>query len=291
FATEDFATLLTEARKFGIATTIAHQIRDQLDLQNRAATLNVANLVVFKISGKDAQELASEFNATPPEATETRREANLTYKQNVLEHLRHNGHTSKDVSEFAAEYLPKLHDAAQQQIDKSPMGLRITKLDYVRYPHVAFPEGDVYAFDPEEVRKQLLALNTYFYNWMVGNGKSKFINGYILEPDAMIKAFSAVLGFPHYYLGHCEPQTSEGIQALKRLLEIKETQNVLVKKASELNTKEAAEEMLSYGDNTRNEVKTLEEALYKESARYMAQDLYWQLAHGLPIGERIEIYD
>ena len=29
FATEDFATLLTEARKFGIATTIAHQARYQ----------------------------------------------------------------------------------------------------------------------------------------------------------------------------------------------------------------------------------------------------------------------
>ncbi len=41
FATEDFATLLTEARKFGIATTIAHQMREQLDPHNKGATLNV----------------------------------------------------------------------------------------------------------------------------------------------------------------------------------------------------------------------------------------------------------
>ncbi len=56
FATEDFATLLTEARKFGIGTTIAHQFRDQLDKANRGATLNVANLVVFRVSGEDGQE-------------------------------------------------------------------------------------------------------------------------------------------------------------------------------------------------------------------------------------------
>src|SRR5947199_3996889 len=66
FATEDFAILLSEARKFGIATTIAHQYLDQLDEHNRGASVNAANLVVFRVSGQDAEELAKEFDATPP---------------------------------------------------------------------------------------------------------------------------------------------------------------------------------------------------------------------------------
>ena len=77
FATEDFATLLEEARKYGIATTIAHQNRGQLDTENRQLAANlkdrtrsVANLAVFKINSKDADELAGEFDITPQEAWE-----------------------------------------------------------------------------------------------------------------------------------------------------------------------------------------------------------------------------
>jgi hypothetical protein len=73
FATEDFATLLEEARKFGIATTIAHQNRGQLnsansqletDLKDRSRS--VGNMVVFKINSKDADDLAGEFNIVAP---------------------------------------------------------------------------------------------------------------------------------------------------------------------------------------------------------------------------------
>jgi hypothetical protein len=66
FATGDFARLLVEARKFGIAITMAHQYRGQLDPANRDASLNVANLIVFRVSGPDAAELASQFDNTPP---------------------------------------------------------------------------------------------------------------------------------------------------------------------------------------------------------------------------------
>src|SRR6266700_6043102 len=72
FATEDFATLLTEARKFGIATTIANQARFQPGMTDgiRATTLAVPNVVVFQISGDDAEVLAGKFKITPHEAWE-----------------------------------------------------------------------------------------------------------------------------------------------------------------------------------------------------------------------------
>ncbi len=126
FATEDFATLLTEARKFGIATTIAHQMRDQLDGQNKGATLNVANLVVFKISGKDAEELSAEFDSTPPPPEITGWRPILTPKQDVIEHLKKNGHIHPDVSRFLDDYLLpmlrtiELHTKTSYQVRVSP---------------------------------------------------------------------------------------------------------------------------------------------------------------------------
>jgi len=94
FATEDFATLLTEARKFGIAPTIAHQMRDQLDPHNKGATLNVANVVVFKISGKDAEELAGELDSTPPPPEVIGQRPILSPKRDVIDHLVKTGHSN-----------------------------------------------------------------------------------------------------------------------------------------------------------------------------------------------------
>lgn len=65
FATETFPQLQSEARKFGIATTVAHQYRSQLDESNIGSTLNVANLIVFRVSGNDAFEMSGQFDNTP----------------------------------------------------------------------------------------------------------------------------------------------------------------------------------------------------------------------------------
>jgi hypothetical protein len=71
FATEDFATLLEEARKFGLGITMAHQNRGQLELNDKQAganlkqrTLSVGNLIVFRVP-TDAVELAGKFDTTP----------------------------------------------------------------------------------------------------------------------------------------------------------------------------------------------------------------------------------
>ena len=66
FATENFPTLQSEARKFAIDTIVAHQYRDQLDDLNRGSTLNVGNFILFRTSGRDAYELAMQFDNTPP---------------------------------------------------------------------------------------------------------------------------------------------------------------------------------------------------------------------------------
>jgi hypothetical protein len=67
YATSDtFSILQSEARKYALDTIVAHQYRDQLDDLNRGSTLNVANFIVFRVSGIDSHELASQFDNTPP---------------------------------------------------------------------------------------------------------------------------------------------------------------------------------------------------------------------------------
>ncbi len=68
FATESFPTLQSEARKFGIDTLVAHQYRGQLDQLNQGSTLNVGNFVMFRLTGRDAREMAMQFDNSPPEA-------------------------------------------------------------------------------------------------------------------------------------------------------------------------------------------------------------------------------
>jgi hypothetical protein len=66
FATESFAILQSEARKYAVDVVVAHQFRDQLDDLSKGSTLNVGNLVVFRVTGRDAYSLASQFDNTPP---------------------------------------------------------------------------------------------------------------------------------------------------------------------------------------------------------------------------------
>lgn len=60
-ATESFATVLTEARKFGLCLTMAHQSLKQLDDKLLALILgNSQTQIYFRVSRQDAERLAKE---------------------------------------------------------------------------------------------------------------------------------------------------------------------------------------------------------------------------------------
>ncbi len=65
FATDAFSSILSEARKYHLDLTIAHQYMDQLPEDVRATTFgNVGSIVVFAVGGGDASYLAKEFAPT-----------------------------------------------------------------------------------------------------------------------------------------------------------------------------------------------------------------------------------
>lgn len=62
FATDSFASILSEARKYHLSLTLAHQYIEQLDEKVRPAVFgNVGTLVCFRVGAEDAEFLEKEF--------------------------------------------------------------------------------------------------------------------------------------------------------------------------------------------------------------------------------------
>ena len=62
FATESFANILSEARKYRLGLILAHQYMEQLEEEVLAAVIgNVGTLVTFRVGSTDAEILAKEF--------------------------------------------------------------------------------------------------------------------------------------------------------------------------------------------------------------------------------------
>ncbi len=60
--TPSIATILSEARKYGVSLNIAHQFIDQLDEEIRDAVFgNVGSMAVFRVGAKDAEFLVKQF--------------------------------------------------------------------------------------------------------------------------------------------------------------------------------------------------------------------------------------
>ena len=69
FATESFALILSEARKYGLTLTIAHQYIEQLPITLRAAVFgNVGSILACRTGATDAQLLAEQIGLKNPDA-------------------------------------------------------------------------------------------------------------------------------------------------------------------------------------------------------------------------------
>lgn len=65
FATTTFSNILSEARKYRLNLTVAHQYIQQLPAEVRATIFgNVGNIVSFRVGGEDGQILVKEFEPT-----------------------------------------------------------------------------------------------------------------------------------------------------------------------------------------------------------------------------------
>jgi hypothetical protein len=113
FATADFATLLSEARKFKLSTNLFNQTLEQLDDLNRATALQAGTLVVFRVSGSDSKDLAPSYDTTPtPELVGE--EPVRAPVADVISHIVRHGSVNSVLKEFTTDYLLPLESLLQK---------------------------------------------------------------------------------------------------------------------------------------------------------------------------------
>jgi hypothetical protein len=111
------ATMVTEGRKFGIASTYLHVERFGQLANNQklmGATQATANKVLFQLTVNDGAELAPEF-AKPPTASETRLEPVLVASQYPFWDLLSYGHANPKIQAYVYKYLQPV----KVQLDKT----------------------------------------------------------------------------------------------------------------------------------------------------------------------------
>ncbi|MDD5567047.1 MAG: type IV secretion system DNA-binding domain-containing protein [Patescibacteria group bacterium] len=107
FATESFANILSEARKYRLDLIIAHQYIEQLDEEVQAAVFgNVGTIVAFRVGATDAEYLEKEFEPVFMQNDLV----NLTKFEMYLK-LMIDGVASEP---FSAHGLPPLHSRAKE---------------------------------------------------------------------------------------------------------------------------------------------------------------------------------
>jgi hypothetical protein len=114
FATADFTRLLTETRKYGVPTTVAHQFRAQLDPENQGATLNAGAIICFELIPEDAETLAGLFDATPGPEASTHEQPVRVPVGDPLNWLVRNGHPNPQVTQLTDRWLRYLVDLSRQ---------------------------------------------------------------------------------------------------------------------------------------------------------------------------------
>ncbi len=155
FATESFASILSEARKFHLSLVVAHQYIKQMEETVADAVFgNVGSLVAFRVGAEDAEFLEKWF-APDFMATDL---VNLG-KYSIYIKLMVNGITSKGFSAHTIPPLPKMEESHRDEVvaySRSQYGtprgdVEKSIADWAAPSATAIPEGEGYR-EPRERR-------------------------------------------------------------------------------------------------------------------------------------------
>jgi hypothetical protein len=106
-SSEDFAILFTQARKYAVATTIAHQERYGQFADNKrisGATDAAVNKIFFQVTPRDAEEQAPEFARKAPD-TKTILGGELVISPHPIEDIWDRGHPDQFMTYIRDKYF------------------------------------------------------------------------------------------------------------------------------------------------------------------------------------------
>ncbi|MFO0702606.1 MAG: type IV secretion system DNA-binding domain-containing protein [Candidatus Andersenbacteria bacterium] len=122
FATESFATILSEARKYRLNLTMAHQYIEQMSEEVRYAVFgNVGTIVCFRIGAADAEALEPEFDPSFLQTDLVNLPAHHIYLKLMIDGLTSPG--------FSATTLPRLE---QYRTGNRPKVVAVSRERYGR---------------------------------------------------------------------------------------------------------------------------------------------------------------
>jgi hypothetical protein len=118
FATQDFATILSEARKYRLNLTVANQYIGQIDEEVKNAVFgNVGSIMSFRIGVTDANFLQHEFTPTFNESDLTNIEKYHIYMKTIVDNepvTPFSVSLMKDMEKIEARKNPKLAEMIKQ---------------------------------------------------------------------------------------------------------------------------------------------------------------------------------
>ena len=173
FASDDsMATMVTEGRKFGVASTYIHVERFGQLANNQklmGATQAIVNKMFFQSTVNDAREFAPELAGAADEV-KTRMGGELVISPHPVEDIWERGHPGKHLMKLREKYFWIVDLLKTKPNEKyyvfDPAMAKTTagnggKLNY-RY----FTDWDRYRATPDMIRKGIRLLNHWFYHWM-----------------------------------------------------------------------------------------------------------------------------
>jgi hypothetical protein len=143
FASSDFATLISEARKFRISTILSHQTLAQITEAVRANVLAAGSLIVFRVSGDDSRVLSRSFDTTP---------------SRVITHLVRRGHDDPRLARFGQTFLTSLERMCNKP--PGPFGTEYSA-------SYAYSLGCTISLSAQQVIRGRELLNETFYQAML----------------------------------------------------------------------------------------------------------------------------
>ncbi|HEY7348784.1 MAG TPA: hypothetical protein VH599_10755 [Ktedonobacterales bacterium] len=186
FASEDFATLFAEARKYGIALTVAHQVLEQLDPAIKATCKAAANIVVMRVSPDNAKEIAATFDCSPqpgPPRYEPQRAPISEPIQFLLMHGAHPGHATRQFIDGYGKLLVDKVKREERAVQEYQRARDRAEYDPMVSRQVLFRDPPSSLF-----QHTLSALNRLFYEAMLA-GKVGQNPDDIPFPDELLDDF------------------------------------------------------------------------------------------------------
>ena len=215
---DDFSTLFTQARKWAIATTVAHQNRagQFADLPTiKEATAGATSKVFFQTTPADAQENALEYFKLPPEPP-------LALSEHPVTDLLQSSHTNEVIRRFVRRYLRPLQEKLEDLKEEKEHDM-LMRMYFLEEAMIFGIEEDLVGLDARsdrDRRYELIPEQKAHLRSKLGMVQlaHEYTEKAIYHQEAMTRTRLTLRGFNKFLIAVMEGQVARGQEAFSQFL-------------------------------------------------------------------------